>query len=61
VTESPEPARVGNTNLAIPSELDNLIRAAAKNAGYIPGGKQLFILRHSVFFFLAFVAHLFVK
>ena len=54
VTESPKPARVGNTNLAISSELDNVIRAAAKNAGDISGGKQLFFLSHCVFFFRVF-------
>jgi len=54
VTKSPEPARVGDTNPAIPSELYNVIRAAAKNAGDIPGGKQFFFLGHSVFFFRVF-------
>lgn len=60
VTESPEPARVGNTNLAIPSELDNVIRAAAKNAGDIPGSEQLFFLRHGVLFFRVLITHLYV-
>jgi len=58
MTESPEPARVGNTNLAVPSELDNVIRAATKNAGDIPGSEQLFFLAHGVLFFRVFIAHL---
>ena len=61
MTESPKPARVGNTDLAIPSELDNVIRAAAKNAGHIPRGKQLFLLGHSVFFFRVLVTHVSVE
>ena len=56
VVKPPESARFGNTNLADPSKLDDLIRTAAENTGNVPWRKQFFLWCHLPFtHFLQFV------
>jgi hypothetical protein len=43
VTESPKRARLGNAKLPVSRELDDMVRAAAEEAGNVPGSEQFLL------------------